>query len=51
MANMNKKAFNHYSSVFTSPTYNHKHLNAQVNGETQQSQSLIILERETRKNS
>lgn len=48
-----KKFFDHnpYSSPFTAPWYRPKHAHAQVNGETQQTQDLIILERQTRKRS
>lgn len=48
-----KKFFenNPYSSSFTSPNYRPKRAHSQVNGETQQTQDLIILERETRKRS
>ncbi|MGM0790215.1 MAG: YpzG family protein [Bacillota bacterium] len=46
-----KKFFdnNPYSSPFTGPFYRPKHAHAQVNGQTQQSQDLIILKRQTRK--
>ncbi|MBA4536328.1 YpzG family protein [Bacillus aquiflavi] len=52
MGKMKNQFFqNHYSNPFKSPWYSPKHAKAQVNGETQQTQSLIILENETRKNS
>lgn len=40
-----------YNSPFNSLWTNPKHAKAQVNGQTQQTQPLIILERETRKRS
>lgn len=40
-----------YKSEFQSTWSNPKHAFRQVNGETQQTQSLIILEQETRKRS
>ncbi|MBP3040925.1 YpzG family protein [Bacillaceae bacterium Marseille-Q3522] len=48
-----KKRFDNdaYSSPFDSPWYNPKRAFSQVNGETQQTQSLIILENQTRKRS
>jgi hypothetical protein len=36
---------------FTTPWYTPKHSHSQINGETQQSQDLIILKRQTRKQS
>lgn len=42
---------NPYSSPFTAPWYRPKHAHSQVNGETQQTQDLIILKRQIRKNS
>lgn len=38
-------------SKFTSPHFNPKHSNSQANGETTQTQNLIILKRQIRKNS
>ncbi|MDM5226861.1 MULTISPECIES: YpzG family protein [Bacillaceae] len=48
-----KKFFgdNPYSSPFTSPNFRPKKAHSQVNGETQQTQDLIILEAQTRKRS
>lgn len=40
-----------YNGPFNSNWSNAKHAKAQVNGQTQQTQPLIILERETRKRS
>ncbi|PMC33844.1 YpzG family protein [Metabacillus halosaccharovorans] len=42
---------NMYSNPFNQPWANPKHAHAQVNGQTQQSQDLIILKRQTRKQS
>jgi hypothetical protein len=50
----NSKKFlqgNPYSSPFTAPWYRPKKAHSQVNGETQQTQDLIILEKQTRKRS
>jgi hypothetical protein len=49
----NKNFFgdNPYSSPFTSPHFRPKRAHSQVNGETQQTQDLIILKRQIRKNS
>jgi hypothetical protein len=49
----NRKKFseNRYADPFQSPRANAKHAYAQVNGETQQAQNTIILERQTRKRS
>ncbi|MGG3737289.1 YpzG family protein [Aeribacillus pallidus] len=41
----------HYISPFNRGWYNTKHAHHQVNGETSLTQSLIILENETRKRS
>ncbi|WP_072581050.1 YpzG family protein [Bacillus weihaiensis] len=50
--NQKKKFYdNLYSNAYTQPWANPKHAHAQVNGETQQTQDLIILERQTRKRS
>ncbi|AIE59142.1 YpzG family protein [Bacillus methanolicus] len=48
-----KKYFdnNPNSSSFTAPWYNPKHAHSQVNGETQLTQDLIILKKQTRKQS
>jgi len=48
-----KKDFydNLYSNPFSQPWANPKHAHSQVNGETQQTQNLIILQRQTRKRS
>jgi hypothetical protein len=52
MRNTKKKFYdNIYSNPFQRPWANPKHSHAQVNGETQQTQDLIILERQTRKRS
>lgn len=53
MGTNKKKKFydNLYSNAFTQPWAKAKHSHAQVNGETQQTQDLIILERQTRKRS
>jgi hypothetical protein len=53
MGNNTKKKFynNLYSNPFQKAWANPKHGFRQVNGETQLTQSLIILERETRKRS
>lgn len=40
-----------FISPYNGPWTNAKHAKAQVNGQTQQTQHLIILERETRKRS
>lgn len=42
---------NLYSNPFQQPWANPKHAHAQVNGETKQTLNLIILERQTRKQS
>jgi YpzG-like protein len=51
MGSNQKKSFydNLYSNPFNQPWANPKHAHSQVNGETQQSQDLIILKRQTRK--
>jgi hypothetical protein len=48
-----KKFFdkNSYSSPFTSPNYRTKHAHSQVNGETKETQDIIILHHQIRKNS
>ncbi|WP_243388076.1 YpzG family protein [Bacillus kexueae] len=53
MGSNQKKKFNDqiYSNPFQGPRANPKHAHNQVNGETQQSQDLIILEHQTRKRS
>ncbi|MDX8367269.1 MULTISPECIES: YpzG family protein [Bacillaceae] len=53
MAKHTKKRFfdNRYSNPYQQPGANPKHAHAQVNGETQQAQNLIILENQTRKRS
>jgi hypothetical protein len=40
---------NHEGKPFTTPWAKSKHAHSQINGETQQSQDLIILKRQTRK--
>jgi hypothetical protein len=52
MANM-KNNFNQnkYSSPFNKAFYNPKHAHSQANGQTTQTQDLIILEAQTRKRS
>ncbi|WP_010170996.1 YpzG family protein [Bacillus coahuilensis] len=40
-----------YSSPFNKAFYNPKHAHSQANGQTQQTQDLIILENQTRKRS
>jgi hypothetical protein len=48
--NTNKKFFdNLHSNPFQQPWANPKHAHSQANGETQQTQDLIILKRQTRK--
>lgn len=42
---------NRHQNPFSTPWANPKHAHAQVNGETQQTQDLIILEAQTRKRS
>ncbi|WP_078408432.1 YpzG family protein [Priestia abyssalis] len=50
--NTNKKFFdNRHSNPFQQPWANPKHAHAQVNGQTQQTQDLIILQHEARKRS
>jgi hypothetical protein len=50
--NKHKKFFdNRHSTPFQQPWANPKHAHAQVNGQTQQTQDLIILENQTRKRS
>jgi hypothetical protein len=51
MGSNQKKSFydNLYSNPFKQPWANPKHAQSQVNGETQQTQHLIILKRQTRK--
>jgi hypothetical protein len=39
----------HNGKPFTTPWAKSKHAHSQINGETQQSQDLIILKRQTRK--
>ncbi|RSK26146.1 YpzG family protein [Bacillus sp. HMF5848] len=52
MNNKHKKFYDQlYSNPFNQPWASRKHANAQVNGETQQTQNLIILENQTRKRS
>jgi YpzG-like protein len=53
MGSNQKKRFydNLYSNPFNQPWANPKHAQSQVNGETQQTQNLIILEAQTRKRS
>lgn len=50
---MGKKGYklNEYNNPFQQPWANPKHAWAQINGETKQTQNLIVLERETRKRS
>ncbi|MFY4776474.1 YpzG family protein [Metabacillus sp. RGM 3146] len=53
--NNHKPYFDHMSAMksqaYPQPWANAKHAHSQVNGETQQSQNLVILQRETRKRS
>ncbi|WLR42672.1 YpzG family protein [Bacillus carboniphilus] len=42
---------NRHSNPFNQPWANPKHAHAQVNGQTQQTQDTIILEKQTRKRS
>jgi hypothetical protein len=50
--NQKKKFYdNLYSNAFSQPWANPKHAFSQVNGQTQQTQNLIILEAQTRKQS
>lgn len=52
MANMKNNFYqNKYSSPFTKAFYNPKHAHSQANGQTTQTQNMIILEAETRKRS
>ncbi len=53
MGSNSRKRFydNLYSNAFSQPWANPKHAHAQVNGQTQQTQDLIILKRQTRKQS
>lgn len=48
---MGRKPKNFFHTKFNAPWYSPKHSYAQINGETQQTQNLIILEAETRKRS
>jgi hypothetical protein len=49
--NRKKYGENKYADPFQSPRANPKHAWAQINGETQQGQNDIILQRQTRKRS
>ncbi|MEL3974002.1 YpzG family protein [Rossellomorea oryzaecorticis] len=52
MANMKNNFYqNKYSSPFNKGFYNPKHAHSQANGQTTQTQNMIILEAETRKRS
>ncbi|KZE96008.1 hypothetical protein AVP43_02089 [Geobacillus stearothermophilus] len=53
MSHHQRKKFydNFYSNPFQQPWANPKHAHSQVNGETQQTLDLVILERQTRKQS
>ncbi|MGM0877011.1 MAG: YpzG family protein [Bacillota bacterium] len=53
MGTIQKKRFydNFYSNPFNQPWANPKHAHSQVNGQTQLTQDLIILEAQTKKRS
>lgn len=44
-----KRETQRHSGPVTAPWYNHKRFKSQVNGETEQGQNLIILERDTKR--